>query len=126
MPHSAQIFSRGALGSGGATGARLVSRTGGGFGACSGTASAAEPTFADFEPFFIVRLPVRPEPKNQGTPSSHGPRVPVPAGWWHSERMPLPNDLLEPLRRGNHRALGRAISWMENGHPGARELMARV
>ena len=40
--------------------------------------------------------------------------------------MPLPADLLEPLRRGNHRALGRAISWMENGHPGARELMARL
>jgi LAO/AO transport system kinase len=40
--------------------------------------------------------------------------------------MSIPADLLEPLRRGNHRALGRAISWMENGHPGARELMARV
>jgi LAO/AO transport system kinase len=40
--------------------------------------------------------------------------------------MPLPTDLLETLRRGNHRAMGRAISWMENGHPGARELMARV
>ncbi|MBK8572003.1 MAG: methylmalonyl Co-A mutase-associated GTPase MeaB [Holophagaceae bacterium] len=40
--------------------------------------------------------------------------------------MPLPPDLLEPLRRGEHRALGRAISWMENGHPGARELMARI
>jgi len=40
--------------------------------------------------------------------------------------MPLSPDLLEPLRRGEHRALGRAISWMENGHPGARELMARV
>jgi LAO/AO transport system kinase len=40
--------------------------------------------------------------------------------------MPLPVDLLEPLRRGEHRALGRAISWMENGHPGARDLMARV
>jgi LAO/AO transport system kinase len=40
--------------------------------------------------------------------------------------MPVPADLLEPLRRGEHRALGRAISWMENGHPGARELMARV
>jgi LAO/AO transport system kinase len=35
-------------------------------------------------------------------------------------------DLLEPLRRGEARALGRAISWMENGHPGARELMARL
>ncbi len=40
--------------------------------------------------------------------------------------MSLPLDLLEPLRRGEHRALGRAISWMENGHPGARELMARI
>jgi len=40
--------------------------------------------------------------------------------------MPVPTDLLEPLRRGDHRALGRAISWMENGHPGARDLMARV
>jgi LAO/AO transport system kinase len=40
--------------------------------------------------------------------------------------MPLPADLLEPLRRGEPRALGRAISWMENGHPGARELMARI
>ena len=35
-------------------------------------------------------------------------------------------DLLEPLRRGEARALGRAISWMENGHPGARELMSRL
>jgi LAO/AO transport system kinase len=35
-------------------------------------------------------------------------------------------DLLEPLRRGEARALGRAISWMENGHPGARDLMARL
>ena len=40
--------------------------------------------------------------------------------------MPVPTDLLEPLRRGEHRALGRAISWMENGHPGARDLMARL
>lgn len=40
--------------------------------------------------------------------------------------MSLPSDLLEPLRRGEQRALGRAISWMENGHPGARDLMARV
>ncbi len=35
-------------------------------------------------------------------------------------------DLLEPLRRGEARALGRAISWMENGHPGARALMAQL
>ncbi|MFN7958737.1 MAG: methylmalonyl Co-A mutase-associated GTPase MeaB [Holophagaceae bacterium] len=40
--------------------------------------------------------------------------------------MALPPDLLEPLRRGEPRALGRAISWMENGHPGARDLMARI
>ncbi|MBI1751646.1 MAG: methylmalonyl Co-A mutase-associated GTPase MeaB [Acidobacteria bacterium] len=40
--------------------------------------------------------------------------------------MSLTADLLEPLRRGEHRALGRAISWMENGHAGARDLMARV
>jgi LAO/AO transport system kinase len=40
--------------------------------------------------------------------------------------MSTPTDLLEPLRRGDPRALGRAISWMENGHPGARELMARL
>lgn len=40
--------------------------------------------------------------------------------------MPSPQDLFEPLRRGDARALGRAISWMENGHPGARELMARL
>ncbi len=40
--------------------------------------------------------------------------------------MNLPADLLEPLRRGDSRALGRAISWMENGHPGARELMAQL
>ena len=40
--------------------------------------------------------------------------------------MPAAADLLEPLRRGEFRALGRAISWMENGHPGARELMARL
>ena len=40
--------------------------------------------------------------------------------------MSIPADLLEPLRRGEHRALGRAISWMENGHPGARDLMAKV
>jgi LAO/AO transport system kinase len=40
--------------------------------------------------------------------------------------MHQPADLMEPLCRGDHRALGRAISWMENGDPGARELMARV
>ncbi len=40
--------------------------------------------------------------------------------------MPTISDLLESLRRGDHRALGRAITWMENGHPGARDLMAKV
>lgn len=40
--------------------------------------------------------------------------------------MPSAADLLEPLRRGEPRALGRAISWMENGHPEARALMARL
>ena len=40
--------------------------------------------------------------------------------------MPLSAELLVPLRRGDHRALGRAISWMENGHPSARDLMAQV
>lgn len=34
--------------------------------------------------------------------------------------------LLEPLLRGSPRALARAISWMENGHPEARPLMAKV
>lgn len=40
--------------------------------------------------------------------------------------MPSATDLLEPLRRGEPRAVARAISWMENGHPGARELMASL
>lgn len=34
--------------------------------------------------------------------------------------------LLAPLLEGNPRALARAISWMENGHPEARALMASV
>ncbi|HLO67423.1 MAG TPA: methylmalonyl Co-A mutase-associated GTPase MeaB [Holophaga sp.] len=34
--------------------------------------------------------------------------------------------LLQPLLAGQTRALARAITWMENGHPGARELMAQV
>jgi len=34
--------------------------------------------------------------------------------------------LLQPLLDGNPRALARAMTWMENGHPGARELMAQV
>ena len=40
--------------------------------------------------------------------------------------MDSPHDLLVPLLRGESRALGRAISWMENGHPGARALMASL
>ena len=40
--------------------------------------------------------------------------------------MPSSADLLEPLRRGEARAIGRAMSWMENGHPGARGLMAQL
>ena len=32
--------------------------------------------------------------------------------------------LIQPLLHGRPRALARAISWMENGHPQARELMA--
>ncbi len=35
-------------------------------------------------------------------------------------------DLLAPLRAGDPRALARAISWVENGHPGARALMAAL
>ena len=38
--------------------------------------------------------------------------------------MSQPAHLLDALRRGEARALGRGISWMENGHPSARELMA--
>jgi LAO/AO transport system kinase len=40
--------------------------------------------------------------------------------------MESPDALIEPLLRGNPRALGRAISWMENGHSGARSLMASL
>lgn len=40
--------------------------------------------------------------------------------------MECAQDLLQPLLGGQPRALARAISWMENGHPQARELMARV
>ncbi len=40
--------------------------------------------------------------------------------------MNTADDLLEPLLRGHPRALARAISWMENGHPEARPLMAKV
>ncbi len=38
--------------------------------------------------------------------------------------METPQTLLPRVLEGQPRALGRAISWMENGHPGARELMA--
>jgi LAO/AO transport system kinase len=40
--------------------------------------------------------------------------------------MESAQDLLQPLLDGHPRALARAISWMENGHPQARELMALV
>ena len=40
--------------------------------------------------------------------------------------MDTADQLLEPLRRGHPRALARAISWMENGHPEARALMAAL
>ena len=40
--------------------------------------------------------------------------------------MECAQDLLQPLLGGQPRALARAITWMENGHPQARELMARV
>ena len=40
--------------------------------------------------------------------------------------MERASDLLLPLLDGQPRALARAISWMENGHPQARELMALV
>ncbi|HZU53965.1 MAG TPA: nucleoside-triphosphatase, partial [Holophagaceae bacterium] len=36
------------------------------------------------------------------------------------------DQLLVPLRAGDPRALARAISWVENGHPGARKLMAAL
>ena len=36
------------------------------------------------------------------------------------------SDLLGPLLEGRPRAIARAISWMENGHPEARPLMAQV
>lgn len=40
--------------------------------------------------------------------------------------MNTADELLGPLLKGNARALARAISWMENGHPQARPLMAKV
>ena len=36
------------------------------------------------------------------------------------------SQLLQPLLAGRPRAVARAITWMENGHPGARALMAQV
>ncbi len=40
--------------------------------------------------------------------------------------MDATDQLLVPLRAGNPRALARAISWVENGHPQARKLMAAL
>jgi LAO/AO transport system kinase len=40
--------------------------------------------------------------------------------------MDTARQILEPLRQGNPRAVARAISWMENGHPEARPLMAAL
>lgn len=40
--------------------------------------------------------------------------------------MNTAEQILEPLRHGHPRALARAISWMENGHPEARALMAAL
>ncbi|HEX9010750.1 MAG TPA: methylmalonyl Co-A mutase-associated GTPase MeaB [Holophagaceae bacterium] len=40
--------------------------------------------------------------------------------------MDTADQMLEPLRRGHPRALARAITWMENGHPEARALMASL
>ncbi len=39
--------------------------------------------------------------------------------------MDTADELLGPLLDGHARALARAISWMENGHPEARKLMAQ-
>ena len=36
------------------------------------------------------------------------------------------SDLLGPLLEGKPRAIARAITWMENGHPEARPLMAQI
>lgn len=40
--------------------------------------------------------------------------------------MNAADELLVPLRHGDPRALARAISWVENGHGGARALMAAL
>ena len=45
-------------------------------------------------------------------------------GQWHSGGMDTAERLLKPLLEGQPRALARAITWMENGHPQARRLMA--
>ena len=45
-------------------------------------------------------------------------------GKWHPGGMDTALSLLQPLLEGRPRALARAITWMENGHPEARELMA--
>ena len=45
-------------------------------------------------------------------------------GQWHSKGMETALSLIQPLLDGQPRALARAITWMENGHPQARELMA--
>ena len=43
---------------------------------------------------------------------------------WHPLGMETAASLIQPLLYGQPRALARAITWMENGHPQARELMA--
>lgn len=40
--------------------------------------------------------------------------------------LDVADQLLVPLRAGDPRALARAISWVENGHPGARKLLAAL
>ena len=45
---------------------------------------------------------------------------------WHPGGMETAATLLQPLLEGRPRAVARAITWMENGHPGARDLMALV
>ena len=45
-------------------------------------------------------------------------------GQWHPLGMETAASLIQPLLYGQPRALARAITWMENGHPQARELMA--
>ena len=45
-------------------------------------------------------------------------------GQWHPGGMESATTLVHALLNGRPRALARAITWMENGHPQARELMA--